>query len=176
MRDFVQRPEETIEALGAASKELARRERELRALLPAAEDARLAEERRALAARVEAETDDIARGRLGAALQALDGQLAQRVELGRAAARFEAEGTRILYTLENLHTQVLRARAADAGSPDVVGAGLRQSLEQNWRRAERHRRRPRGDAPGAAPGGRRRRAPGHRSGVPRRRQGAVSRR
>ena len=130
VRDFVQRPEETIAALGAASKELARRERELRALLPAAEDARLTEERRALAARVDAETDDIARGRLGAALQALDGQLAQRVELGRAAARFEAEGTRILYTLENLHTQVLRARAADAGSPDVVGAGLRQSLEQ----------------------------------------------
>ena len=73
VRDFVQRPEETIAVLGAASKELARRERELRALLPAAEDARLAEERRALAARVDAEADDIARGRLGAALQALDG-------------------------------------------------------------------------------------------------------
>lgn len=130
VRDFVQRPEETVKALRSACHELARRERELRAAIPADADARLRDERAALASRVEGEKDEVARGRLAGALQALDAQLTQRAELATAALRFEAEATRILYTLENLRTQVLRARSADAADADVVGAGLRQSLEQ----------------------------------------------
>jgi hypothetical protein len=130
VRDFVRRPEETVKALRSACHELSRRERELRCALPSDDGARLDGERSLLAARVEKEQDEVARGRLAGALQALDAQLTQRAELATAALRFEAEGTRILYTLENLRTQLLRARSADAGSADVVGAGLHQSLEQ----------------------------------------------
>ncbi len=130
VREFVQKPEETVTGLVSACRELSRRERELRTLLPPAEDARLREERKGLEARQAAAPDEVVKGRLGSALQALDGQLAQRAQLATSADRFEAESTRILYTLENLRTQVLRARSADAGSPDVVGAGLRRSLEQ----------------------------------------------
>jgi len=130
VRDFVQRPEETVKALRSACHELARRERELRSACPPEDEARLQGERAALATRVAQEKDEVARGRLAGALQALDGQLAQRAELATAASRFEAEGTRILYTLENLRAQVLRARSADAASADVVGAGLRMSLTQ----------------------------------------------
>ncbi len=130
VRDFVQRPEETIKALRSASHELARRERELRTALTAEDDQRLRKEHSDLEERVAAEKDQVARARFAAALKALDGQLTQRAELATAAMRFEAEGTRILYSLESLRTQILRARSADAASADVVGAGLRQSLEQ----------------------------------------------
>jgi len=47
----------------------------------------------------------------------------------RAAARFDAEHTRISYTLESLYTQVVRMRSADSSSVDVAGAGLRRSLD-----------------------------------------------
>ena len=130
VRDFVLRPEETITALRSACHELARRERELRSAFPADDEPRLRDERAALAARVAGEHDEVARGRLAAALGSLDEQLTQRAELATTALRFEAEGTRILYKLENLRTQVQRARSADAASADLVGAGLRQSLEQ----------------------------------------------
>lgn len=130
VRELVRKPEETVKALRAACHELARRERELRAAITEDDDERLRRERAGLEGRVAAERDEIVRSRLGAALKSLDGQLAQRAELSTAALRFEAEGTRILYSLENLHTQVLRARSADAASADVAGAGLRRSLEQ----------------------------------------------
>jgi hypothetical protein len=130
VRDFVQQPVETVQALQAAGRELARRERELRALLPAGDDQRLEAERAALALRIGGEADAVVRGRLQGALEALDSQRAQRRELATAAARFEAEGTRLVYTLENLRTQVLRARSAESASPDVLGAGLQQSLTQ----------------------------------------------
>jgi hypothetical protein len=67
--------------------------------------------------------------RLASALAALDAQREQRAELGRAAARFDAEHTRISYTLESLYTQVVRMRSADSSSVDVAGAGLRRSLD-----------------------------------------------
>lgn len=130
VRELVRKPEETVKALRAACHELARRERELRAAVTEEDDERLRRERAELEGRIGAERDEIVRSRLGAALQSLDGQLAQRAELSTAALRFEAEGTRILYSLENLHAQVLRARSADAASADVAGAGLRRSLEQ----------------------------------------------
>jgi hypothetical protein len=130
VRDFVQQPEETIKALRTASQELTRRERELRSALGAEDERLLRRERAELEGRVNSEEDPVVRARLAAALSALDQQLAQRAELTTAAMRFEAEGTRILYTLESLRTQILRARSADASSAEVVGAGLRRSLEQ----------------------------------------------
>lgn len=130
VREIVRRPEETLQALRKTCAELARRERELRAAVTEGDDRRLRAERDELAGRVAAERDEVVRQRFESALRALDGQLAQRAELATAASRLEAEGTRILYTLETLHTQVLRARSADAGSRDVAGAGLRRSLEQ----------------------------------------------
>lgn len=128
-RDIFRNPEQTVSSLRGTCRDLSRRERELRTFLSPAEDARLTKEREALSARVEAESDEVAKLRLASALAALDQQRQQRAELAKSANRFEAEHTRIGYTLESLYTQVVRMRSADASSVDVAGAGLRQSLE-----------------------------------------------
>ncbi|MGI5860496.1 MAG: hypothetical protein ACOX6T_00400 [Myxococcales bacterium] len=130
VREVIHRPEQTLAALRKACHELAKREAELRAAITPAEEQRLRAERDALSMRIAQEKDEVVRGRLGLAFCALEQQLAQRAELATAASRYEAESTRILYTLESLHTQILRARSADASSSEVAGAGLRRSLEQ----------------------------------------------
>jgi hypothetical protein len=129
VRELLRNPEETVTALRAASRELARRERGLRASLTVEEGERLAAERSGLAARVAATTDAVVKERLEGALSALDAQLAHRAELATAAARIEAEGTRILYSLESLRAQVLRAFAADAAAADVTRESLKGGLE-----------------------------------------------
>ena len=129
VRELLRKPEETVEALRGASKELARRERELRRMLTDDEGERLQRERADLAARAEAAPDAVVKSRLAAALQALDAQLAHRAELATAAARIEAEGTRILYSLESLRAQVLRAFAADAAAAEVTRESLKGGLE-----------------------------------------------
>jgi hypothetical protein len=128
-REIFRNPEQTVGSLRATCRELTRRERELRAFLSPAEDARLSKEREVLQGRVDAESDEVVKLRLSSALAALDQQRQQRAELAKSANRFEAEHTRIAYTLESLHTQVVRMRSADAVSADVAGAGLRQSLD-----------------------------------------------
>ncbi len=70
VRDFLQRPDETVKALRAASHELARREREVRWALDPADGERLQGERATLAGRAEAEKDPVSKSRLGAALEA----------------------------------------------------------------------------------------------------------
>ena len=130
LREVVHAPEQTVEALRKSCHELARRERELRALSSPEDERRLADEHAALSARVEAEKDAVAKERLASALEILEEQRRQRAELATAASRLEAEHTRLYYTLENLYTQVLRVRTADSLSEDVAGAGLRQSAEQ----------------------------------------------
>lgn len=130
LREVVHQPEQTVEGLRKSCHELARRERELRALSPPEEERRLEEERARLAARVESERDAVVKERLEGALRLLDEQRRQRAELATAASRLEAEHMRLYYTLENLYTQVLRVRSADAAGADVAGAGLRRSVEQ----------------------------------------------
>ena len=127
-KGVIKHPKETIEGLRQACLAIARRERELRAALAAQDDTTLATERAHLAERVAAEPDAIVRDRLAAALRALDEQRTHRAEVATAASRLEAENTRILYTLESLHMQLLRARSTDAGAPEL-GGKLRQSLE-----------------------------------------------
>jgi hypothetical protein len=127
VREVVTEPQATIGGLRQACIEIARRERELRGVLAAQEDGALAADRDALAARVSSERDEIVRDRLGQALRALDEQIAHRAELATAASRLEAENTRILYTVENLHMQLLRARSTDIGAPEL-GGKLRDSL------------------------------------------------
>ena len=129
VREIFIKPDETVAALRATCRDLTRRERELRKFLAPEEDTRLTNERALLQKRVEGETDDVTKLRLGQALSALDAQREQRAELVRAAARFDAEHTRIAYTLESLYTQVVRMRSADSASADVAGAGLRRSLD-----------------------------------------------
>ena len=129
VREIFRKPEETVNALRDTCRDLTRRERDVRRFLSPEEDARLTREREALQRRVEAEGDEVTRQRLASALAALDQQRAQRQELARSASRFEAEHTRISYTLESLFTQVVRMRSSDAGSVDVAGAGLRRSLD-----------------------------------------------
>lgn len=130
VREVIHRPEQTLAALRKACHELAKREAELSAAITPADEQRLRTERDALSTRFAQEKDEVVRGRLGLAFSALEQQIAQRAELATAASRYEAESTRILYTLESLHTQILRARSADASSSEVAGAGLRRSLEQ----------------------------------------------
>jgi len=127
VREVVTEPKATIGGLRQACIEIARRERELRGVLAAQEEAAIVADRAALAGRVAAEPDDIVRDRLTQALRALDEQIAHRAELATAASRLEAENTRILYTVENLHMQLLRARSTDMGGPEL-GGKLRDSL------------------------------------------------
>jgi len=129
VKDIFIKPQETVAALRATCRDLTRRERELRTFLAPSEDDRLVRERDALQKRIDAEGDDVTKMRLAAALAALDQQRDQRLELKRAADRFDAEHTRISYTLESLYTQVVRMRSADSSSVDVAGAGLRRSLD-----------------------------------------------
>jgi len=127
VREVVANPQATVAGLRQACIEIARRERELRDVLAAQEETTLAAEREALAARLSNETDAIARERLGQALRALDEKISHRAELATAATRLEAENTRILYTLESLHMQLLKARTTDIGAPEL-GGKLRESL------------------------------------------------
>jgi hypothetical protein len=129
VKDIFIKPEETVAALRATCRDLTRRERELRKFLSPSEDDRLVREREALQKRIDAEVDEVTKMRLASALAALDQQRDQRLELKRAAARFDAEHTRISYTLESLYTQVVRMRSSDSSSVDVAGAGLRRSLD-----------------------------------------------
>ena len=129
VKDIFIKPDETVGALRATCRNLTRRERELRRFLSPQDDERLMTEREALQKRINGEMDDVTKMRLASALAALDAQRDQRVELARAAARFDAEHTRISYTLESLYTQVVRMRSADSSSVDVAGAGLRRSLD-----------------------------------------------
>src|SRR5207237_3179896 len=128
-KDIFTKPEETVGALRATCRNLTRRERDVRRFLSPQDDERLWREREALQKRVDGEADEVTKMRLASALAALDAQRDQRLELSRAAARFDAEHTRISYTLENLYTQVVRMRSADSSSVDVAGAGLRRSLD-----------------------------------------------
>ena len=129
VKDMFVKPDETIAALRATCRNLTRRERDLRRFLSPQDDERLMREREALQKRISGELDDVTKMRLAAALAALDAQRDQRLELTRAAARFDAEHTRISYTLVSLYTQVVRMRSADSSSVDVAGAGLRRSLD-----------------------------------------------
>jgi hypothetical protein len=129
VREIFRKPEETIAALRSTCRDLTRRDRELRKFLSTEDDLRLVRERDALQKRIEVEADEVTKLRLSSALAALEAQREQRVELARSAARFDAEHTRIAYTLESLHTQIVRMRSSDSASVDVAGAGLRRSLD-----------------------------------------------
>jgi hypothetical protein len=130
LREVVQRPEETVRALRDGIHALERREREIRAVVRPEDDARLQSERAALQQRLEAEQDAVTRQRLTEAMEALDRQRAQRASLVTAASRLEAERTRLLYTLEGLHTQVLAVRStAEAGHEAPAVDRLREGLD-----------------------------------------------
>jgi DNA repair exonuclease SbcCD ATPase subunit len=130
LREVVQHPEETVRALRDGVHALERRERELRNLIRPEDEARLQSERATLQHRLEAEKDDVTRQRLAQALEALEGQLSNRGSLLTAASRLEAERTRLLYTLEELHTQVLSVRSTAAAGQDAAAVEqLRQSLD-----------------------------------------------
>ncbi len=130
LREIVQRPEDAVQALRDGVHALERREREIRALARPEDDARLQSERDALQRRLAAEQDAVTRQRLGQALEALEQQRSQRASLITAASRLVAERTRLLYTLEGLHTQVLAVRStAEAGQEQAAAERLRQSLD-----------------------------------------------
>lgn len=127
VRAFLSQPEETVEALRRTGMDLLNRERSLRAITSSEEDRRLEDDRRQLLTRIDRENDVVARNRLSAALTALDHQRQQREAILRSANRLDAELTRLVYTLEGLHTQLLRVESA--GGPQEAGEGLRWSIE-----------------------------------------------
>jgi DNA repair exonuclease SbcCD ATPase subunit len=130
LREIVQRPEETVRALRDGVHALERRERELRDLTRPEDEARLETEREALQHRLDEEKDEVTRQRLAQALEALDRQRSSRSSLVTAASRLEAERTRLLYTLEGLHAQVLSVRSTAAAGQDAAAVEqLRQSLD-----------------------------------------------
>jgi hypothetical protein len=130
LREVVHRPEETVRALRDGVHALERREHELRNLLRPEDEARLESERDALQRRLAEEKDDVTRNRLGQALEALERQRSARNSLLTAASRLEAERTRLLYTLEGLHTQVLSVSSTAAAGQDAAAAEqLRRSLD-----------------------------------------------
>ena len=129
VRESLHKPEQTVRSLRDACHALVEREAALRARLSPEDDARLDREQRELEARIAGETDAVTRDRLQAALKLLAQQREQRNELRTSASRLAAEHTRLLYTLEGIATQVLKAKSADAASADVAGAGLRRELE-----------------------------------------------
>jgi archaellum component FlaC len=130
VRDFLSKPEETVESLRKTSLDLLKREVSLRVLISPSEVERLNRERTGLLARIEMESDDIIRQRLSGALAALENQQKQHTEVQRSADRLDAERTRLGYTLEGLYAQVMRVKTADAASSDGLSAGLRVSLDQ----------------------------------------------
>lgn len=127
VRAFLTRPEETIETLRKTCLDLRARERALRSLVDPQQLAGLERERLGLAARVELETDPVIRDRLGGALAALEQQRDQHALLVRNANRLEAEQTRLGYTLDGLHAQIVRVQVAGGG--EGATDGLRQSIE-----------------------------------------------
>jgi hypothetical protein len=130
LREIVHQPEQAVQALRDGLRALERREREIRALASPDDEARLRTERDSLQRRLDAEQDTVTRERLAQALQALDQQRSQRATLLTAASRLDAERTRLLYTLEGLHTQVLAVRStAEAGQEQAAAERLRTSLE-----------------------------------------------
>lgn len=130
LREIVQKPEEAVQALRDGVHALERREREIRALARPEDDARLESERDVLQRRLAAEQDPVTRQRLAQALEALEQQRTQRASLLTTASRLEAERTRLLYTLEGLHTQVLAVRStAEAGQDAAATERLRASLD-----------------------------------------------
>lgn len=129
VRAFLGNPEQTVLALQASAKDLLRRERQLRTLVNPGELGRLASEKDRLVLRARSETDQVARERFEAAVEAIDQQVSQRREVARNADRLEAEHTRLMATLEGLHVNVVRLQTSDAASADVAGDGLRQSLD-----------------------------------------------
>jgi hypothetical protein len=130
LREVVHKPEETIASLRKACAALRERERSLRAMVTKEDSRRLDAERDELTNRIRSETDEVVRDRLSSALKSLEEQVKQRSNIVTSAARLEAERTRIHYALENLYTQVLSVKSADAASADVAGTGLRQSLNR----------------------------------------------
>jgi len=133
----------------------------VRKFLSPEEDLRLSREHDALQKRVETESDEVAKLRLSSALAALEQQRDQRLELARSAARFEAEHTRISYTLESLYTQIVRMRSADPPrwtslAPACGAASTAEPGGQRWRNAleGEPRRGRRREAGGRGPGGR----------------------
>ena len=130
LREVVHKPEETISSLRKACAALRERERSLRALVTPEDSRRLDGERAELTNRIRSETDAVVRDRLSSALKSLEDQVEQRSNIVTSAMRLEAERTRIHYALENLYTQVLSVKSADAASADVAGAGLRESLSR----------------------------------------------
>jgi len=90
VKDIFIKPRRRSGALRATCRNLTRRERDVRRFLSPQDDERLLREREALQKRVDGEADEVTKMRLASALAALDAQRDQRLELSRAAARFDA--------------------------------------------------------------------------------------
>jgi hypothetical protein len=125
VRTFVQRPEETVEALRATAKALDARRTQLASEDPKARLEALVAQRSELSARINAAVDPIARAKFQEAQRSLEGQALAITALQATLERVDGEYTSLLIALQELKTRVMLARSTSSASQ--LG-GLQQSV------------------------------------------------
>jgi hypothetical protein len=120
----------TLSSLRRTCLDLLEREQALRAESSPEALARLEQEKAALETRLAGVTDEPVRRSLSGAVAAITGQQQQRQLLQKSADRLEAELTRLIWTLDGMGTELLRARTAGAELYEGGGSALAQSVQQ----------------------------------------------
>jgi hypothetical protein len=128
VRNFVQRPERTIEALRTAAKAVDQRRRALSGGDAQHQLAALEQQRLELRRKRDAAGDLSARDKFDAALRSLDGQEAALRQLTAASERLDGEYTSLLVLLQEMRTRVAVARSTDQNQVQLDG--LRQNVQQ----------------------------------------------
>jgi hypothetical protein len=125
VKQFIQKPEATIQALRSAARALDARRAQLLAESPGERVAALQAQREALAGRLAVSGDELARRKLAEAVASLDSQQAALRQLATAGERVDGEYTSLLVSLQELRTRVSIARSAGSS---VQLQGLKASV------------------------------------------------
>jgi cell division protein FtsB len=132
VRSFLSAPGQTAGVLRQACHGLLERELTLRTEGSPEALAVLEKESGALRQKALATSDARVRASLESAVAAIEEQKRQRVQMVRHADRLDAELTRLLWTIDGMNAQLVRARAAGAelAAPDAAVAQSVQQLNQ----------------------------------------------
>jgi carbonic anhydrase/acetyltransferase-like protein (isoleucine patch superfamily) len=131
LRSFISADERSAASLRKACHELLSREKGLRREVSPELMARLDRERATLEQRISSTEDEQVRASLLRAAAALDEQREQRMLLSRNADRLDAELTRLLWSIESVVTQLVRARSpGGTGADPELERGLSRVREE----------------------------------------------
>jgi hypothetical protein len=125
VKQFIQKPEATIQALRSAARALDARRAQLLAESPRDRLEALQAQRQDLVGRQAASSDDFTRRKLAEAVASLDSQQAALQQLATAGERVDGEYTSLLVSLQELRTRVSIARSAGSS---VQVQGLQASV------------------------------------------------